>query len=86
MPCVARARLVSRYARATASLFDRVAALTAPGAYSEAHIFDRIWCECEEARDLCTQIQQQIYAHLRDHRCALEIARLEIAKKDPVRE
>ena len=73
MPCTARANLVEQYAIANASLFDRVAEMTACLSYTD-DTFDRGWLACEEALRVCNQIQVQIYEHLRDHRCALEIA------------
>jgi hypothetical protein len=72
MPCPERARLLKLYAQATSDLSDLVRSL-AESATHKRDQFDRAWEECESARHLCTQIQDQIYEHLRRHRCALDI-------------
>jgi hypothetical protein len=73
MRCTERGRLLLLYSEATARLSDKVTSLAEASSSCERAVFDRAWEECEEARHLCTQIQEQIYDHFREHRCALEV-------------
>jgi hypothetical protein len=74
MPCLERARLLRLYAQATAELSDLVRTVS-EYAMAERDEFDRAWERCENARHLCTQLQDQIYDHLREHRCALDVSK-----------
>jgi len=74
MPCLERARLLRLYAQATADLSDLVRKLSESVAL-ERQEFDRAWEQCESSRHLCTQLQDQIYQHLREHRCALDVTK-----------
>src|SRR6266852_1462463 len=87
MPCTALPRLIKQYAFATARLSACVAEMSTI-AYLDDSTFDPSWFACEEARAFCVQIQEQIYEHLREHRCALDISgmmrglvRVELAAK-----
>jgi hypothetical protein len=71
--CAERARLLHLYSEATAKLSHEVEALASTAGEVSGHSFDRAWERCEELRALCAQIQEQIYEHLREHRCALDI-------------
>jgi hypothetical protein len=73
MPCVERARLLRLYSDATEKLSEEVQALATAASSHHDLAFDRAWEKCEELRFVCSQIQEQIYQHLREHRCALEI-------------
>ena len=75
MSCSERGRLLKLYSQATAQLSIMVSALAEHAAGYEDAAFDRAWEHCEEARYLCSQIQEQLYAHVREHRCALDISR-----------
>jgi hypothetical protein len=74
MPCLERARLLRLYAQATSELSELVRKLSESVAL-EREEFDRAWEQCESARHLCTQLQDQIYQHLREHRCALDVTK-----------
>jgi hypothetical protein len=74
MPCSERARLLRLYAQATMELSDLVRKVS-QAATAEREEFDRAWEQCESARHLCTQLQDQIYDHLRKHRCALDVTK-----------
>ena len=41
----------------------------------ETHTFDRAWERCEELAVLCANIRGEIYEHIREHHCALELQR-----------
>jgi hypothetical protein len=73
MSCSERGRLLNLYSHATAELSLMVSTLADQAGSYESAVFDRAWERCEEARYLCSQIQQQIYDHVREHRCALGI-------------
>jgi len=73
MFCPERRRLLNIYSQAAAELSMQVSDLAEKAAGYEAAAFDRAWEHCEEARYLCSQIERQLYAHLREHRCATEI-------------
>src|SRR5258708_35903231 len=73
MFCPERRRLLNIYSQATAQLSILVSSLAEHAGGYEAAAFDRAWEHCEEARYLCSQIEQQLYDHLREHRCAIEI-------------
>jgi hypothetical protein len=75
MPCTERARLLRLYSDATTRLSEAVTGLAETANSYEREAFDRTWERCEEARFLCTQIQHQIYDHLKEHRCGLDIQR-----------
>jgi hypothetical protein len=75
MPCSALPKLIKQYRFATARLFDCVEQLS-PVAYLDDGTFERGWSACEEARAHCVQIQDRIYQHLQEHRCALEVSRM----------
>lgn len=75
MPCSERKRLLNLYSHATAQLSMMVSALAEHAASYENEAFDRAWEHCEEARYLCSQVQQQLYAHVTEHRCALDITK-----------
>jgi len=74
MPCLERARLLRLYTQATSELSDLVRKLS-ESVVLEREEFDRAWEQCESARHLCTQLQDQIYQHLREHRCALDVSK-----------
>jgi len=73
MFCPERRRLLNIYSQAAAKLSMLVSNLAEQAGRYEPAAFDRAWEHCEEARFLCTQIEQQLYTHLREHRCAIEI-------------
>src|SRR3954470_24710038 len=72
MSCPERARLLKAYASGSAELARVIAAL-ATAAYAGEPGFDRAWSRCEEVRSRCEQIQRDIYEHVQDHSCALDI-------------
>src|SRR5947208_117700 len=74
MPCTALPRLMRHYGLATARLSSCVAQMSVL-AYFDHGTFDRGWLACEAARAHCVPIQEQMYAHLREHRCALDVSR-----------
>ena len=74
IPCSERARLVRLYSDATAKLSEELEALAVAVGKLQGESFDRAWEKCEETRAMCTRIQEQIYEHLREHRCALDIS------------
>jgi hypothetical protein len=67
--------LLRLYSDATTRLSEAVNGLAETANSYERESFDRTWERCEEARFLCTQIQHQIYEHLKEHRCGLDIER-----------
>jgi hypothetical protein len=73
MFCTERRRLLNIYSQAAAQLSMEVSDLAEKAGGYEADAFDRAWEHCEAARYLCSQIEQQLYDHLRQHRCAIEI-------------
>ena len=73
MFCPERLRLLNIYSQAAAQLSMQVSELADKAGSYEAAAFDRAWERCEEARCLCGQIEQQMYDHLREHRCAIEV-------------
>ena len=73
MFCPERKRLLNIYSQATAQLSMLVSNLAEQAGSYEAAAFDRAWERCEEARFLCSQIEQQLYEHLREHRCAVDV-------------
>ena len=79
MPCPERSRLLDLYAQATSELSHLVNALAEIALGYKREAFDRAWEQCEEAQKLCLDIRRQMYAHMNEHRCALEVPRLEKA-------
>ena len=64
-------RLMAQYSKATRDLSELVAGLSDAAIAYELDVFNRVWEHCECARRHCTDIRQQIYAHVQTHRCAL---------------
>ncbi|MDR3698378.1 MAG: hypothetical protein P4L56_02005 [Candidatus Sulfopaludibacter sp.] len=71
--CAERARLLDLYSSATGDFSYLVARLGDIALSYEIDAFNRAWEQCENARKYCADIRKQIYSHLDEHRCALEL-------------
>ena len=71
MPCPERVRLMDLYSKATRDMSEMVTALSDVAISYETDVFNRAWEHCERARRHCSDVRQQIYAHITAHRCAL---------------
>ena len=61
-----RERLLDRYTRASAALFERVAELDRAGGCSDNPGFERAWSACQEANHLYAKFQRQVDEYLED--------------------
>ncbi len=73
LPCAERVRLLELYSYATGDFSYLVAKLSDIALSYEIDAFNRAWEQCESARKYCSDIREQIYTHLDEHRCALEL-------------
>ena len=73
LPCAERARLLDLYSNATGDFSYQVARLSEIALSYEIDAFTRAWEQCEEARKHSADIRRQIYSHLDEHHCALEL-------------
>jgi hypothetical protein len=73
LPCAERARLLDLYSSATGDFSYQVARLGDIALSYETDAFNRAWEQCENARQYCADIRKQIYTHVEEHGCALEL-------------
>jgi hypothetical protein len=73
LPCAERARLLELYSSATGDFSYLVARLSDIALSYEIDAFNRAWEQYEAAQKYCADIREQIYTHLDEHRCALEL-------------
>ncbi len=78
--CAERARLLDLYTAATGDFSYLVAKLGDIALSYEIDAFNRAWEQCEEARKYCADIRRQIYSHLDEHRCALEVGQRQLER------
>jgi len=67
--CAERRRLDELYSKAKADLSKDLIELSQSADSPENGAFERAWTACEGQRRLCSRIREQIYDHLRLHRC-----------------
>ncbi len=65
--------MLDLYSSATGDFSYLVARLNDIALSYEIDAFNRAWEQCEAARKYCADIRTQIYTHVDEHRCALEL-------------
>jgi len=73
MRCVEQRRLLRLYSEATAKLSDLSIILAGTALSHERDAFQSAWERCEDALALCAGIHREMYLHMENHRCALQL-------------